>query len=107
MRGSRSIGHDANDATRFGRLAPSGIGAPAHVNGTKSSVVDFHLQLAHALDRNAFKRLVIVAPPVALGDLRAAISHRVRATVIGELARDLTKIPNGEVAEHLKGLLAV
>ena len=61
--------------------------------------------LDHALEQKAFKRLVIVAAPVALGDLRAAISDRVRATLIGELAQDLTKIPNGKVADHLKGLL--
>jgi hypothetical protein len=50
-------------------------------------------------------RLVIVAPSVTLGDLRAAISDRVRAKVVGEVAQDLTKIPNDDVAEHLKHVL--
>ena len=63
--------------------------------------------MAHGLERNAYDRLVIVAPPVALGDLRTAISDQVRALVVGEIARDLTKIPNSEVAEHLKEVLIV
>lgn len=61
--------------------------------------------LARGLEQNSYERLIIVAPPVRLGDLRAAISDRVRAKVVGEVAHDLTKIPNGEVAEHLKHVL--
>jgi protein required for attachment to host cells len=62
--------------------------------------------LARGLEQNSYDRLVIVAPPVTLGDLRAAISDRVRTKVVGEVAHDLTKIANNEVAEHLKDLLA-
>lgn len=63
--------------------------------------------LAQGLEQNSYDRLIIVAPPVTLGDLRSAISDRVRAKVVGEVAQDLTKIPNGEVAEHLKDVLNV
>ena len=62
--------------------------------------------LARSLEQNAYDRLIIVAPPGALGDLRAAVSDHVRAKVVSEVAHDLTKIPNGEVAEHLKDVLA-
>jgi protein required for attachment to host cells len=61
--------------------------------------------LARGVDQNSYDRLIIVAPSVTLGDLRAAISDRVRAKVVGEVAQDLTKIPNGDVAEHLKHVL--
>jgi protein required for attachment to host cells len=61
--------------------------------------------LARGLEQNSYDRLIIVAPPVTLGDLRAAISDRVRAKVAGEVAHDLTKIPDGEVAKHLKHVL--
>jgi protein required for attachment to host cells len=61
--------------------------------------------LAQGLEQNSYDRLIIVAPPVTLGDLRSAISDRVRAKIVGEVAHDLTKIPNGEVAEHLKDVL--
>jgi protein required for attachment to host cells len=61
--------------------------------------------LAQGLERNAYDRLVIVAPPTALGDLRAVLPAAVTAKVSGEVAKDLTKTPNGEVAEHLKDVL--
>ena len=61
--------------------------------------------LAQGLEQNSYDRLIIVAPPVMLGDLRSAISDRVRAKIVGEVAHGLTKIPNGEVAEHLKDVL--
>lgn len=61
--------------------------------------------LARGLEQHTYDRLIIVAPPGALGDLRAAISGHVRAKVVGEVAHDLTKTPNGEVADHLKGVL--
>ena len=61
--------------------------------------------LAHSLEKRSFARLIIVAPPTALGDLRAAMPAAVRATVSGEVAKDLTKTPNGELADHLKEVL--
>jgi protein required for attachment to host cells len=61
--------------------------------------------LDRALDAKSFYRLVIVAPPVTLGDLRSLISERVRATIIGEVAQDLTKTPNGEIGSHIKDVL--
>ena len=61
--------------------------------------------LASELERNSFSRLILVAPPATLGDLRAAISDQVRATIVGESAHDLTKTPNHEIAKHLGDLL--
>lgn len=61
--------------------------------------------LAHELQQGRYQRLILVAAPVTLGDLRTAISSHVHATVIGEIAHDLTKIPNHEIPEHLKHLL--
>ena len=61
--------------------------------------------LAGGLDRKAYDRLVIAASPVTLGDLRAATSAGVRARVTGEIAHDLTRIPNREVAGHLTSVL--
>ena len=58
--------------------------------------------LAEQLQAGAYHRLIIAAPPATLGDLRSAISDKVRATIVAEFAHDLTKIPNHEIAEHLK-----
>jgi protein required for attachment to host cells len=60
--------------------------------------------LARALERGAYERIVVVAPLVMLGDLRAAISDPVRAKIVGEVAHDLTKIPNNEVAGRIEDI---
>ena len=51
--------------------------------------------------RKAFDRLVLVAPPVTMGDLRAALPDTVKATVAAELVADLTNTPAGELPHHL------
>jgi protein required for attachment to host cells len=60
--------------------------------------------LAEQLQAGTYHRLIIAAPPATLGDLRSAISDKVRATVIAEFAHDLTKTPNHDIASHLKPL---
>jgi protein required for attachment to host cells len=62
-------------------------------------------ELSEMLDQRlrgkGFDRLVLVAPPQVLGDLRDTISPAVRAAVVAEVPKDLTKTPNREVASHL------
>lgn len=45
--------------------------------------------------------LVVVAPPRTLADLRDALHPDVRALVIAEINKDLTKHPVGEIERHL------
>jgi protein required for attachment to host cells len=61
--------------------------------------------LSRGLEQGSYDRLVIVATPVTLGDLRAAMTDPVRSKIIGELAQDLTKLPTAEVASHLDHIL--
>ena len=63
--------------------------------------------LDQRLAQKAYDRLILVAPPAALGDLRAALSAGVRARVYAELDKDLTKTPAGELPGHLAAVLAV
>ena len=56
---------------------------------------------------HAYDRLVLVAPPTALGDLREALSDPVRSLVRAELDKDLTKIPVAELPSHLGAVLPV
>ena len=63
--------------------------------------------LATTLANKSYERLIIVASPVTLGDLRAALSDHVRSVVTGEIAQDLTKLPNDKIADHLKDVLVV
>lgn len=62
-------------------------------------------ELAHLLETRLasghFERLVVVAPPVTLGDLRAAMTEAVTKVVSAEIAKDLTKTPDHEIATHL------
>ncbi len=58
-------------------------------------------QLDEKLQAGAFDRLVVVAPPQALGMLRAAFTDRVKAAVSSELAKDLTKTPDHDLGSHL------
>lgn len=68
-------------------------------------------QLAEMLDQRlaekAYDRLVIIAPPSALGDLRAALSEHVKPLVYAELNKDLVKTPTVELPQHLAEVLAV
>lgn len=72
---------------------------------------DFAKQLVELLERRyaekAFDRLVIVAPPTALGDLRAALPEQLKAHVYAELDKDLVKTPTAELSHHLGAVLAV
>ena len=69
----------------------------------------FAKSVAKVLDKRLaegrFERLVVVAPPPALGDLREALSKKVRAKVVGEVPQDLVKTPKGRVWSHLEDVL--
>ena len=69
----------------------------------------FATDLVHRLDKAAeqasFEHLVVVAPPTMLGDLRHALTHRLTSMLKATLDKDLTKIPEAKLGEHLKGVL--
>ncbi len=71
----------------------------------------FSERLAAMLDeklaKKAYDRVILVAPPVTLGDLRAALSAHVKAVLYAELDKDLTKTPVVELPQHLGAVLAV
>jgi protein required for attachment to host cells len=58
-----------------------------------------------AAGRNEFARLVLVAPPKTLGELRADLDDHARKRVTGELARDLVRTPMADLPDHLKDVL--
>lgn len=70
---------------------------------------EFVKSVAAMLDRQhqkgAFDRLVIAAAPIALGDLRKAISPAVKKSVVAELNKDLTNLPTAQLDKHLDGVL--
>jgi protein required for attachment to host cells len=101
---SREIGSD-----RPGRSFES-VGSTRHALESPSDLHreqkrQFARRIADAIEERhaaeSFDRLVVVAPAVTMGDLRAALSGKVRAAVITELVADLTNTPVSELPAHL------
>jgi protein required for attachment to host cells len=57
------------------------------------------------LAQKRYEHLVLVAPPVTLGDLRDALAKSVQARVAAELAQDLVKTPQSALRRHLRDVL--
>jgi protein required for attachment to host cells len=70
----------------------------------------FLTELVHKLDAavtsHKVKSLIVVAPPRALGMIRAHYSHALRAAVRAELDKDLVKMPVHEIEKHLTASVA-
>ncbi len=70
---------------------------------------EFAREVVRLLDENResrqFQRLIVVAPPQFLGDLRAMMSRQLQEAVSAELAKDLSKLPPHELQEHLREVL--
>ena len=58
-------------------------------------------QLEAEHDRGQFDKLVLVAPPRVLTELKERLSKPIAEVVIDDLQKDLTKIPDHDLAEHL------
>ena len=56
---------------------------------------------------DSFDRLILVAPPKTLGDLRMGCSKAVTARIAGELNKDLTKTSVHELPKHLSELITL
>jgi protein required for attachment to host cells len=54
-----------------------------------------------AVNAGRAKSLIVVAPPRALGVLRQAYSHNLRAALRAEIDKDLVKFPVHEIEKHL------
>ena len=66
---------------------------------------DVARMLTEALNRGEYDRLVICAPPKALGDLRQELPTTVRDRVVAEINKDLTTMPDNELKEQVREYL--
>jgi protein required for attachment to host cells len=57
--------------------------------------------LYKAAHRGDFKEIVIVAPPLVLGEIRKTMHKTVQEKVIAEIPKTLTNVPVGEIEKHL------
>jgi protein required for attachment to host cells len=101
---SREIGSD-----RPGRSFES-VGSTRHAMESPSDPHreqkrQFARRIADAVERKqaakSFDRLVLVAPAVTMGDLRAILPDKVKAVVAAELVADLTNTPMSDLPAHL------
>lgn len=80
----------------------------SHSDYRKLEKHKFTLAVANALNHAAlgreFDRLVLVAPPRSVGELRQSLSQHVQASM-RVLEKDLTKAPSGEIQDEVNKLL--
>ncbi len=80
-----------------------------HTDSHRHAQAEFARHLAEFLprgqQRQAYDDLIIVAPPKALGDLRAALAPGVRELVRAELSKDLVHVKERELRLHLDPVL--
>jgi protein required for attachment to host cells len=63
------------------------------------SIVAEEIEAGHG--RGQFDKLVLVAPPGVLTELKNALSKPMAKLVASDLQKDLTKVPDHDLAEHL------
>ncbi|ANK82578.1 MAG: hypothetical protein TEF_18590 [Rhizobiales bacterium NRL2] len=96
-------GFSAKDGVRHG-IEPR---SDAHRKAGRRFLEDAVAALEAVEKKGGFDRLILVAPPRALGELRQMLPETLKQRVIGELDQDLTKTTARELATHLEGVLAV
>ena len=57
--------------------------------------------LYHAAHKGRYKKLILTAPPMIMGDLRKALHKEVAERVVAEVSKDLTNMPPHEIERVL------
>lgn len=78
-----------------------------HEQAAQDFIADVADLLSDASKAQEYERLILIAPPQALGDLRAALPSDVRDRISGELHKDLTHATVPDITDHLGDVLAV
>jgi protein required for attachment to host cells len=73
----------------------------------RSFAADMVAELEKQLQAQSFDRLVLVAAPATLGDIRKILPKPLLAVVYGEISKNLVQVPNDELGGHLSKVLAV
>ena len=100
---TRALGSDRPGRTHSS--AGPGSSAVTQTDWHDQAEQAFLTQLAHKLDAavagGKVKSIILVAPPRALGMIRPAYSHGLKAAIRAELDKDLVKLPVHEIEKHL------
>lgn len=96
-------------ANRPGRMHDGGMGQRSALDDTdwhelqkERFAADLAEKLYAEAHRGAFERLVLVASPKVLGDLRAALHKEVADRIVAEIPKTLTNHPVAEIEALVK-----
>ena len=80
-----------------------------HMEQERASALDFAHDLAVFLEDSdtarKFDRIILVAAPRTLGDLRAAMSKQVQRSIIAQIDKNLTKLDERALGKALEDVL--
>lgn len=96
----------AERSDRPGRMADNGPGQKSameqpdydRIQGARLAA-DLVASLTKRLSKGAFDRLVVAAPPQVLGAIRDEMDDALRATILAQISKTLTKHPLPKLAE--------
>lgn len=94
------------DSHGTGRHAMEPATSPERIDERKF-VADIAEVLENKRQEDAYDRLILIASPRTLGDIRAALSDHVAKLVYSEIAKDLTHISVHDLPDHINEFLAV
>ncbi len=93
----------------FESAVPMRHAAEPHVDIREDLKLRFMGTLADKLlaaeQRKSFDRLVLIAPPKLLGELKKQLDQRVLSRVVAELPKEMTVYSGRELAGRLEGIL--
>ncbi len=80
-----------------------------HIEPGRSDAIhfaqDLSSRLGEAVQRDSFDRLVLIATPRTLGDIRPQLHKSVQDRIIAEVNKDLTKMNERQLEEELKDII--
>jgi protein required for attachment to host cells len=101
---ARARAHD-RPGRAFDRFGPGrhDLRGNANPHGRAKTALarDVARHLEDAARRARFDRLVVVAPPRALGEVRAALGPEAARRVVAEVGKDLSRLPKARIVPHL------
>jgi protein required for attachment to host cells len=107
---SRDIASDRPGRT-FDRSGGGRHAKEPHTDPKRHAKAELAHEIGRVLDserkKGAYDRLIIVAPPQFLGDLRAAMSKPVQELIVAEVNKDLSKLAPHQLKEQLGDVLAI
>lgn len=76
-----------------------------HQRAENAFIAELMKVLEHHAEKGAFEKIVLAAPPVALGMLRREVGHALKPRIVKEIAADYVKMPTQDIARAVRKAL--